>query len=309
MSSTRASEPHSAEAVEQPDHSSLATPTSPRRTAVNLGGLLTLGVLLGLLTYGLLYQVAVGFYGWFGVAPREVGYAQQEVVADASVFIVAWVGLLGVLYVPMRLVWQLTLPLRRRWRARADSRRIVYASLQALALLVGLLGVLFTLLAGSQLLRDEGLELAVAVQAAEPGTGLDAYTVQPVLPGVNATLGEARWTVAPLGEGSTDVRRSAVTLFGNREGLAVFYDHCTAVVRRVPVGLFSLVDPVEVAVDDPEANLFLGPREGVVARDIAPYCLWVQDHPSEQLPDEFPLSYYEEAGVPASTSPSHSVAP
>jgi hypothetical protein len=86
------------------------------------------------------------------------------------------------------------------------------------------------------------------------------------LPGVQTTFGEASWT-SPSKDGTVNVRRAAGTLLGVREGSAVFWDHCSLLVRRIPSVSFTFVSIPE-HLDDGSDGL----PEGVAQEGIGEFC-------------------------------------
>ncbi len=104
-----------------------------------------------------------------------------------------------------------------------------------------------------------------------------------LIPGVQVSYGEGRWTTPGQGDGSiAQTYRSAVSVFGQHEGVTVMFDHCFSVVRHVPSSAFSLT----IHPDFQQEGDIALPSGDAVRGDVESYCeqhaLAPAPYPSEE---------------------------
>lgn len=206
---------------------------------VTASGLLSAGTLLAVIAYAISYFFARAFYAQFGLSPTEAGYTQQNAVADAAQYFVA-LGVALLYLAPVLLLGRIV------WRRAAYGlgRRLSPSLTRALrlaALAILCPALAFGATAGFFHLQWVGKERALEMQREDyvpPWVYLQ--DTPSILPGIQVVFGEARWTT-PTAAGSIQVRRTAASLLGVRDGSAIFYDHCDFLVRRVSVEALSFV--------------------------------------------------------------------
>ncbi len=228
-------------------------------------GLLSVGTLLALLAYGISYYFARRFYAEFGLSPADAGYSQQDALADAIYYLVA-LTVLALLSAPV--LWGLRFIVRRSALRSAERPRAAVRRVLAVATVVILCPALaLGVFNAWQFLRVVGADQARQIQNPEyvPTSALERDAPWP-LPGIQVTFGEARWT-SPSTNGAVDTRRAAVTLLGVRDGSAVFWDHCSDLVRRVSTDALTFVSIPDFF--DPGSDLL---PEGVARSGISEFC-------------------------------------
>ncbi len=185
--------------------------------------------LLGLLAYGLSYFYARSFYLEFGLSPRDVGYAPDDVLPS-----IAWFSLLYVLVglYSLLLVGPAIAAARRLGWIRRALVRLAAMARRPLSRLFATLALVLTTVAGLQYLDQEAGAQAEAVQNDRVA---DLIMRSPLtragslpFPGASIRFGVATW-VTPADKERTAV----VSVLGTHESQVIFWDHCSRVVRHV----------------------------------------------------------------------------
>jgi hypothetical protein len=238
---------------------SASEPSPHQRWSLNPSALLSVAGLLGLLAYGVAYQTARGFYGFFQLTPHEVGYSQQDAAADAVLVAIRYGAIVLILAPLIALsVWlgrRLDRAIRGRLRMPPGLERA--SRYLALSLLVVAIG--YGLLWGPILVAERGQQLALRFQdgslsgdersiSGRPTDDPDVYEVsptwfEPVIPGGNLSKGQARWVTAQA-DGRLTVHRSEVLTLGAHEGATYLWDLCALTSRRIPTSSLIVVIPI-----------------------------------------------------------------
>ncbi len=175
----------------------------------------------------------------FGLLPHEVGYGQVQAVSysaalslvAAPILLVLILVMAPPLYASRRVRGRILSVVRRRWAGSPRALRVIigvliYALAVASTWQLALAVIERTIAVGERRARAVHL-------FQDPGSfDTDLAYYFSAVTGMNLAYGEATWDVP---DGSSSVRHtSAVTLFGVGAGMAVFFDHCSEGVTRVP---------------------------------------------------------------------------
>jgi len=240
---------------------------SPRRLSLNPSALLSVAGLLGLLAYGVAYQTARGFYGFFQLTPHEVGYAQQDAAADAVLVAIRYGAVLFILAPLIALSVWLGRQLGRATQGRIRMPPSLIFMLKYLALSVLVVALGYSLFWGPILVAERGQQLALQFQTGQLSGGERSISgrptedpavfevsptwFEPVIPGGSLSKGQARWVTARA-DGRLTVHRSEVLTLGAREGATYLWDLCALTSRRIPTG--SLIVDIPMSGSEGEAG-------------------------------------------------------